>query len=147
MKGTEGSIGRVFVVRLEDGDKLPDCIEQFARDNNISTGQAFFIGGIGKGQIVAGPRNTSEMPPDPVYIPLLDAHEVLGIGLLARGENGDITLHMHAAFGRGENVLAGCIRPGIDTWLVGEVIIYEILNTSARRSIDKNSGFELLDVN
>jgi len=31
MKACEGKIGRVFVVRLEDGDVVPECIERFAR--------------------------------------------------------------------------------------------------------------------
>jgi len=31
MKATEGRIGRVFVMRLEHGDKVPDCIERSPR--------------------------------------------------------------------------------------------------------------------
>ncbi len=30
MKFSEGRIGRVFILRLEDKDKIPECIEQFA---------------------------------------------------------------------------------------------------------------------
>ena len=147
MKGIEAGIGRVFVLRLEDGDRLPDCLELFARQNNIVTAQMFLIGGIGKGNIVVGPRKTNEMPPDPVLLPFDEAHEVMGIGLLAPGEDGNSVLHMHAAFGRGEKTMAGCIRPGIDTWLVGEVVIYEILNARVKRTLDKKSGFDLLNVN
>ena len=147
MKGIEAGIGRVFVLRLEDGDHLPDCLESFARQNNIATAQVFLIGGIGKGNIVVGPRETHEMPPDPVMLPFDEAHEVLGIGLLAPGEDNKSVLHMHAAFGRGRNVMAGCIRPGIDTWLVGEVVIYEIVNARVKRTLDQKSGFDLLNVN
>ena len=35
MKASEGKIGRVFVVRLEDGDVVPDCIERFAAEKSI----------------------------------------------------------------------------------------------------------------
>jgi uncharacterized protein len=147
MKGIEAGIGRVFVLRLENGDRLPDCLEFFARQNNIATAQVFFIGGIGSGNIVAGPRKTREMPPEPVIIPFNEAHEMLGIGLLAPGEDGNSVLHMHAAFGRGKKVMAGCIRPGIDTWLVGEVVIYELLNARVKRTKDPASGFDLLTVN
>jgi len=147
MKGIEVGIGRVFVLRLEDGDRLPDCLELFARQQNIVTAQVFFIGGIGKGNIVVGPRKTDEMPPEPVLLPFDKAHEVLGIGLLAPGEDGKSILHMHAAFGRGKNVMAGCIRPGIYTWLVGEVVIYELLNAMVKRTKDERSGFDLLTVN
>ena len=147
MKGVEAGIGRVFIIRLEDGDRLPECIEKFAADHRIVTGQVFFIGGSAKGQVVVGPRKTREMPPDPVLLPFTEAHEVLGIGLLAPGENDKTVLHMHAAFGRGEKVIAGCIRFGIDTWLIGEVVIYEIVKARVKRTRDKKSGFELLDVN
>jgi uncharacterized protein len=147
MKGIESGIGRVFVLRLEDGDRLPDCLELFAKQNNIATAQVFFIGGIGGGNIVVGPRKTHEMPPDPVLLPFDEAHETLGIGLLAPGEDGKSVLHMHAAFGRGNKVIAGCIRPGIDTWLVGEVVIYELVNARVKRTVDPGSGFELLTVN
>jgi uncharacterized protein len=31
MKATEGRIGRVFIIRLEDGDIVPGCIEKFVK--------------------------------------------------------------------------------------------------------------------
>ncbi|MGD0857664.1 MAG: DUF296 domain-containing protein, partial [Dehalococcoidia bacterium] len=56
MKYSEGKIGRVFIIRLEDGDKLPACIEKFALEHNIKAGLALLIGGIGSGDLVVGPR-------------------------------------------------------------------------------------------
>ena len=56
MKASEGKLGRVFVIRLEDGDVLPKCIEKFAEDKGVSVGHAILVGGIGEGQIVVGPR-------------------------------------------------------------------------------------------
>ncbi len=38
MRYTEGKVGRIFVVRLEDGDKLPEAIESFAQENKVSRG-------------------------------------------------------------------------------------------------------------
>lgn len=35
MQYSEGTIGRVFTLRLENGDKIPDCIETFAKDHDI----------------------------------------------------------------------------------------------------------------
>lgn len=32
MIASEGRLGRVFVLRLEDGDRVPDCIEAFAAE-------------------------------------------------------------------------------------------------------------------
>jgi len=36
LKYLEGRLGRVFVIRLEEGDIVPDCIEEFAGNKNIS---------------------------------------------------------------------------------------------------------------
>ena len=66
MKVSEGRIGRVFVVRLEDGDVVPECIEKFAEDKGISVGQVVLVGGIGSGEVVVGPRRSDEMPPEPL---------------------------------------------------------------------------------
>ena len=66
MKASEGKIGRVFVIRLEDGDMLPACIERFAEEKGISLGHVILIGGIGGGEVVVGPRYTDTMPPDPM---------------------------------------------------------------------------------
>ena len=146
MKATEGKIGRVFIIRLEDGDMLPMCIEKFARDNNILVGQIIMVGGIGGGQVITGPRKSDEMPPEPMLIPLDGAHEVVSAGSIAPDKNGIPVVHMHAALGRSGKTTTGCLRPGVNAWLVGEVFIYEILGTTAVRAEDKRSGFELLDV-
>jgi predicted DNA-binding protein with PD1-like motif len=147
MKSTEGKLGRVFIIRLEDGDQLPCCIEKFAEENRISTGQVVLVGGIGSGQVVTGPRYSNQMPPEPMLLPVDGAHEVVGAGLLARGEDGKPVLHIHAALGRSGQTMTGCLRPGVDTWLVGEVVLYEILGTDSRRIKDKKSGFVLLETN
>jgi predicted DNA-binding protein with PD1-like motif len=102
------------------------------------------IGGIGGGQVVSGPRYSDKMPPDPMLLPVDGAHEVVGVGILVPGEDGKPMLHIHASLGRAGKTLTGCLRPGVDTWLVGEAIIYEITGVKARRAKDKKSGFELL---
>jgi len=144
MKASEGKLGRVFVIRLEDGDVLPGCIEKFAEGEGISVGHAILVGGIGKGQIVVGPRFSDKMPPEPMLLPIDGAHEVAGVGVLAPGEDGKPVLHMHAALGRSGQTMAGCLRPGVTTWVVGEVILYEILGARVARIKDKKSGFALL---
>jgi uncharacterized protein len=144
MKSVEGKLGRVFVIRLEDGDKMPDIIEKFAEEKGISSGHLIMIGGIGSGQIVVGPRRSDEMPPEPMLLPVDGAHEVVGLGILAPGENGKPTLHIHAALGRSGQTVTGCLRPGVNTWLVGEIILYEITGSSAKRTKDKKTGFSLL---
>jgi len=145
MKACEGRIGRVFVIRLEDGDVVPECIEHFAGEKGVSVGQAILVGGIGSGDVVVGPRRSEEMPPEPMLLPIDGAHEVVGVGVLAPNEDGKPVLHIHAALGRAGQTMTGCLRHGVTTWLVGEVILYEILGADMMRIKDEQSGFELLE--
>ncbi len=145
MKACEGQVGRVFVMRLEDGDVIPECIERFAKDNGVSVGQVILIGGIGDGKVVVGPQSSDEMPPQPMLLPVDGAHEVLAAGVLAPDENGKPILHIHGALGRSGQTMTGCLRPGVTTWLVVEVILYEILGTKTTRIWDEESNFTLLE--
>jgi len=145
MKACQGKMGRVFVIRLEDGDVVPGCIERFAEENGVSVGHAVLVGGVGGGEVVVGPRCSQEMPPQPMLLPVDGAHEVVGIGVLAPDEDGKPVLHIHAALGRSGQTMSGCLRPGVETWLVGEVILCEILGVKAVRVRDAESGFSLLE--
>ncbi len=144
MKTSEGRIGRVFVIRLEHGDVVPECIERFAEEHGVSVGHVILVGGIGGGEVVVGPRRSEERPPEPMLLPIDGAHEVAGVGVLAPGEDGRPILHIHAALGRSGKTTTGCLRPGVTTWLVAEAILYEILDAKVARLMDNESGFELL---
>ena len=145
MKASCGQIGRVFIIRLEDGDKIPETIEHFAAENDVIIGQAILVGGIGEGEVVVGPRNSRARPPDPMLLSIDSAHEVLAVGVLVPNHDGKPVLHIHGALGRSGKTTTGCLRFGVKTWLVGEVILYEILGASAMRIRDPDSGFELLE--
>jgi len=145
MKACEGQIGRVFIMRLEDGDTVPGCIERFAEEKGVPVGQVILVGGIGGGEVVVGPRRSEEMPPQPMLLPVDGAHEVLGVGVLAPDEDGKPILHIHAALGRSGQTMSGCLRHGVTTWLVAEVILYEILGVNVARVKDEESGFVLLE--
>ena len=146
MKATEGKIGRTFIIRLEDGDVVPECIEKFAGRKKIATAYAIMVGGIGSGQVVSGPRTTEGRPPDPLYLPVDGVHEVAGVGILAPDAQGKPVLHIHAALGRAGRTLTGCLRPGVKTWIIGEVVLIEILGVDVARLVDKATGFELLEI-
>lgn len=144
MIASEGRLGRVFVIRLEDGDVVPECIERFAAEKGVTTGHVILVGGVDGGQVVVGPRKSDERPVEPMLLPVDGAHEVAGVGVLAPGEDGRSVLHIHAAMGRSGNTLTGCLRPGVSTWVVGEAILYEILDAKATRVMDPKTGFALL---
>jgi len=144
MKTAEGRIGRVFVIRLEEGDELPGCIESFAAEKGVKVGYAMMVGGISQGEIVVGPRETKALPPDPMKKAVTEAHEASAVGIIAPGEDGTPILHMHGSLGRDCKTMSGCFRPGVKTWLTGEVMLYEVIGTGATRVIDEASGFPLL---
>jgi uncharacterized protein len=144
MKATEGRVGRVFVLRLEDGDAVPSCIERFAAEQGVTHGTVVLVGGVGGGQIVVGPRKSDARPPDPMLLPIDGAHEAVAAGVLAPDEAGRPVLHIHGALGRSGHTLTGCLRPGVATWLVLEAVLTEILGVRATRRHDPDTGFTLL---
>jgi predicted DNA-binding protein with PD1-like motif len=146
MKVSEGKPGRVFILRLEDGDILPDSIERFAAEKGVSAGYVVVVGGVGEGEVVVGPRNSSQMPPEPILLPIDGAHELAGVGIIAPDKDGRPVLHIHAALGRAGKTTAGCLRPGVKTWLVGEAVLYEVLDADVVRKKDTRSGFDLLEI-
>jgi predicted DNA-binding protein with PD1-like motif len=145
LKYSEGNIGRIFVIKLEDGDKIPDCIEDFAKEKNIKSGTVFYIGGAGKGsKIVTGPEDGNVKKPIPIIKKLKDVNEACGIGTIFLNENNKPKLHMHSAFGRKNKTITGCVREGVNIWLIGEIIILEIINNNSIRKKNK-TGLELLE--
>jgi predicted DNA-binding protein with PD1-like motif len=145
MRHAEAGIGRVFVIRLEDGDRLPGALESFAREHRVERGVCFLLGGAGAGRIVVGPERGDELPPVPVELALAGVHEMAGLGTIFPDAGGAPSLHLHAAFGRGDQALAGCIRPGVDIWKVAEVVLLELVGSTARREKDPATGFSLLE--
>jgi len=147
MKYSEGNIGRVFVISLDDGEELPRAIEEFAAEKGVLRGMCMLVGGIDDGgAIVVGPKDGVTMPPEPMLHTLAGVHEVAAVGTLFPDEEGKPKLHMHAAFGREGQTRAGCIRPGVNVWKLGEVILLEILGATASRKLDSETGFQILHI-
>lgn len=145
MRCSEAGLGRVFVVRLEDGDRLPGAVEDLAAEKGLLRALCLMIGGVrGGSRLVVGPESEEEMPPRPVTLPLAGVHEVVGVGTVFPDDQGRPSLHLHAACGRGEETKTGCIRPGIDTWKVAEVVLLELTGSAACRAPDPETGFPLL---
>ena len=144
MKYSEGKIGRVFVIRLEDGDTMPEVIESFSRENNVRRGMCILVGGIEAGKIVVGPENSESIPVVPMILDLKGVHEICAVGTIFPDGDAKPRLHMHAALGREEKTISGCIRPGIEVWKLGEVIVLEIVNNNAHRE-DAAAGFQVLE--
>ena len=147
MRFAEGKLGRVFVLRLGDGDRLPDTLEEFAQKKSVSSAICFLVGGAKeKSKVVVGPKYGEALPPDPMTVLLSGVHEVCGVGTIFEDEGGQPKLHMHASFGRSQNTITGCVRMGVDIWRIGEVVMLEILGADARRAKDRETGFEFLEI-
>jgi len=143
VKYSEGKIGRVFVIRLEDGDTMPEAIESFAQENNVRRGMCILIGGIEAGKIVVGPENSQSIPIIPMIFGLEGVHEICAVGTIFPDNDARPRLHMHAALGREGKTISGCIRLGIKVWKLGEVILLEIVDNDAHRE-DSPAGFQML---
>ena len=147
MKYSEGSLGRVFVLQLDNGDPLNATVESFAREHGVARGIAFYVGGGAPGtSLVVGPDATRTDAIVPLYHALAAPHETFALGTLFPNEAGDPVLHMHAACGREGDATVGCTRAGLEAWLTGEIVLVEMIGATAKRTRDATSGFELLDL-
>ena len=135
MQYTEGQIGRVFVVRIDDGEDMLISLRQFIIDKSIQAGSILFLGALMNGRMVTGPEDPV-IPPVPHFVLFEGGWEVFGVGTIYPGENGP-HIHYHASVGRSGHALTGCLREKAITYLVVEAVILEFTGLSARREYDK----------
>lgn len=146
MKYSQAKQGRTFVIRLEDGDVLHEKIEEFARAHSINAATLIAIGGADVGsKLVVGPEEGRSKPITPMEHVLDNVHEIAGVGTIFPDKNHKPILHMHIASGRKESTITGCVRRGVKVWQILEVILFELVDTSASRIFDSQIGFELLE--
>jgi predicted DNA-binding protein with PD1-like motif len=145
MKYSEAKQGRIFVLRLEDGDIVHDEIERFAREKSIGAAGLIIVGGADqKSKFVVGPEKGRASPVVPMEQVLNEVHEIAGVGTLFPDDTGNPVLHMHMACGRKSSTITGCIRGGVRVWHVMEVILFELVDTTGVRTHDSETGFKLL---
>ena len=146
MNYTEAKLGRIFILRLHHTEILHEVIEKFTTQKQIKSALCFFLGGAqNKSKVVVGPKDGDIMPPEPMVALLRGVHEACGVGTIFTDEEGKPTLHMHASFGRNDNAVTGCVRMGVAVWQIGEVVILELTGSSAKRTKNKETGFEFLE--
>jgi predicted DNA-binding protein with PD1-like motif len=146
MKYVEAKQGRSFVIRLEDGEVIHEEIERFAIEHDIRAAALITLGGADTAsKLVVGPEDGRTSPVVPMEHILDDVHEIAGVGTLFPDAQGTPILHMHATVGRNDKATTGCVRSGVKTWQVLEVILLELLDTTAFREFDPVTGFKLLN--
>ncbi len=145
MRYSTAQMGRIFVIRLEDGEVLHETIEQFAQEEGIRAAALVLVGGADEGsKLVVGPEEGRADPVNPLTRVLAGVHEITGTGTLFPDEEGKSVLHLHIAAGREEATMTGCVRSGVKIWHIGEVILFELTDTPAIRKLDPRLGFKLL---
>ncbi|HOK39951.1 MAG TPA: DNA-binding protein [bacterium] len=145
MKYTEAKFNRVFILRLEDGDIIHETIEKFAKEKNIKSAVVILLGGADKdSKLVVGPKESRAAKIEPMEYILNNAYEMLGVGTIFLDEKNEPILHLHISAGREAQTITGCIRLGVKTWYIGEVIIIELTDCKVIRKYDTDTGFKLM---
>jgi len=139
MHYSEGQVGRIFVLRIDDGEDLLQSIERFVNEKNVQSGMMLFLGALKDGRAVMGPEQ-AVIPPVPHFEHYESAWEVFGMATVYPSSSGP-KIHMHTSMGRGREGLVGCIRDKARVYLVIEAVLFEISGLNVRRELDQDMGF------
>ncbi len=95
MQYTEGQLGRVFVVRIDNGEDMLISLHKFIDDKDIRAGSILFLGALMNGRMVTVEEPV--IPPVPHFVMFEGGWEVFGIGTIYPGEE---TTHPLSCFSR-----------------------------------------------
>ena len=144
MQYSEGSLGRVFVLRMDHGEDLIESLQKFLREKKITSCTVLFMGALRDGRAVTGPR-LPVVPPTPNYEAYESAWEVFGMATIYQSIEGPM-LHIHSALGRGRQSILGCIRDKAEVYLIVEAVLFEICGLTAERAWDEKMQLYLLSL-
>lgn len=144
MKYTEGSIGRIFVLKFDDGDIMLDELASFARKEKLKSAVMVFIGALKKGDLVTGPKRPV-IPPQPNKVAFGGAWETFGVGTIFTNSKGP-QIHIHGAMGKKLKTLTGCVRGRSQIFLVIEAVVFELKGVNASKEPDPKTGLNLLRI-
>ncbi|MHB8174853.1 MAG: PPC domain-containing DNA-binding protein [Nitrospirota bacterium] len=143
MQYRSGNINRVFILKYEDGDSLLDGIIRVAKDEKVSCGFFFLLGGMRAASMVCGPKEPV-LPPEPAWQSFADGREIAGIGSVFL-KDGEPAIHLHGAVGKGSTTLTGCIRKDDKVFLVVEAMLVEITGINAQKKVSEKTGIAMLE--
>jgi len=138
----QGTCGRIFCIRFDDGDDFLGNLTELVRKEGVRQGWFHVIGGLREAQVVTGPKAPT-MPPEPVWRELDSVRETLGTGTIF-WDNEEPRIHLHAAMGHHGDTLTACVRKGTKAYLILEVILIEIAGLDAGRPWFEAGGFNRL---
>lgn len=141
MEYAAARMGRIFVARVDHGEDLLGELEGLLKKEGISHGFLLLLGALQEGSVVTGPEE-AVIPPVPHFVSFAGGWEILGAGTVYPGDQGP-AIHLHASVGRGDRALTGCLRGTSGTYLVMEVLVFELAGLPVRRARDAETGLHL----
>jgi len=142
MKYSSAQINRVFVATFSDGEDVLQGLKELFVKENIESALFFIIGAIKQGKIVSGPKE-DVIPPEPYWRDIDEAHEVVGVGNIFRSDD-EPKIHLHTTFAKKEMIKMGCVRSDAKTFLLLEVILFEMKGANLFKGIDEKTGLLML---
>lgn len=139
MEYQAGNTGRVFYIRLDDGEDLHAGITELVSKENVRCAWFHVFGGLRRAGVVIGPREPV-MPPEPVWKDVNDTREVVGTGSVFWDDDKPL-IHLHAAMGHHGETLTGCVRKDIKVYLILELMLVEVVGIDVTRPWFKQGGF------
>lgn len=137
-------MGRVFLVKFDNKDDILRSLEGFVSKERLKSAVLVFLGAFRKGQLVTGPKK-AVVPPEPNWKAFDDGWEVMGVGTVFSGKKGP-QIHMHAAMGKKDKAMIGCVRKKVEVFMVIEAVVFELKGVKARKEIDPGTGLNLLKI-
>jgi Predicted DNA-binding protein with PD1-like DNA-binding motif len=142
MQYSEGHMGRIFMIRIDDGEDLLASMDHFIVTHKIKAGMILILGALREGRLVTGPEEPL-IPPVPHYESVGGGWEIFGVGTIYREADGKPSVHYHASVGRGTEVLTGCLREKASTYLIVEAVLMEFTGIYGKRLEDPASGLHM----
>ena len=84
MHYSEGRLGRVFVLTIDDGEDFLAVTHEFIRNKAVQTGTILFLGALRQGRMVTGPEELV-IPPEPHKVMFEGGWEMVGLGYYLPG--------------------------------------------------------------
>ncbi|MEJ5226683.1 DUF296 domain-containing protein [Thermodesulfovibrio sp.] len=144
MRYQSGRVGRVFVIKFEDGENPLEKLTELAKQEKVYSAIFWIVGGLKAGRFVVGPEG-DELPPIPIWREIRGNNETLGIGTIFWFKD-EPKAHLHGVYGREDLVKMGCLRENPEVFLILEAVLMEILDIKANRELDEKSKMTLLRI-
>ncbi len=144
MEYSIGKINRAVLIKFTQDDDIINNIQGMCAKEGICSAIFYVIGGINNADIVSGPAK-ERFPLEPIFSTIDKKSEILGIGTVFMADGAPM-VHLHAAVAKGDKIKVGCLRGMTKSFLITEIVLLELTGIDAKRVLDDQSGFKLLNI-